>query len=287
MTWWCITLQEPWTWDVQLYPGIWLSVLAIVVPYLVAQARRGQPNADRARRTAFYLAGALAYWIATDWPLGTLGAGYLASAHMFQFVLYTTVAAPLLLLGIPEWMARRVVSRLRLYRAATVVSRPLVAAVLYNAILLATHSPLAVDNLRSNQFGSFALDAAWLVGGLIMWLPVISPIPELRARSYGGRMVYLFLAAQVVPMIPGGILTFAEFPLYSTYELAPRVGELSSSGDQQLAGVLMKLGGLPVIWGTMFALMVKWARAEGHMDDRERRARARAAAAGSPPADAS
>lgn len=286
MTWWCVTLQEPWSWEVRLYPGIWLSVLVLLVPYLVAQARRSGPNPDRRRRTLFYVAGAVAYWIATDWPLGTLGAGYLASAHMFQFVLYTTVAAPLLLLGTPEWMARRVASRLRIYRALHLVSRPLIAGVTFNLILLATHSPLAVDNLRANQLGSFVLDAAWLVGGLVMWLPIIAPLPELRARSYGSRMVYLFLAAQVIPMIPGGILTFAEFPLYSTYELAPRVGDLSSRADQQLAGVFMKLGGLPVIWGTMFGLMIKWARSEGHIDDRQRRARATAAseppAAGTP-----
>jgi putative membrane protein len=265
VTWWCVTITEQWAWSFRAYPGIWLSVLALLVPYLLVMLRRTGPNPDRGRRIGFFVAGVVAYWLATDWPLGTLGAGYLASAHMVQYLLYSLVAAPLLLLGIPEWMGRRILERLRLYRAVRVLTRPLAAGLIFNGVLLVTHAPMTVDTLRSNQFGSFALDVTWLVAGLLFWMPVISPLPELRPASYGTRMIYLFLAGQVIPMIPGGFLTFSEFPLYRTYELAPRIGGFSASHDQALAGALMKVGGVPVVWGTMFALMVKWARSEGHM----------------------
>ena len=267
MTWWCVTITETWSWSFRAYPGIWLSVAVLVTPYLLAMHRRSGPNPRRSRHTVLFLAGVAVYWIATDWPLGTLGAGYLASAHMVQYLLYSLGAAPLILLGMPEWMARRLVGKLRIYRAVRVLSRPLAAGLIFNAVLLATHAPLTVDALRSNQFGSFALDATWLLAGLLLWMPIISPMPELRPASYGTRMVYLFLAAQVIPMIPGGFLTFSQFPLYSTYELAPRIGGFSAGHDQALAGALMKVGGVPVVWGTMFALMVKWARSEGHMSD--------------------
>jgi putative membrane protein len=267
MTWWCVTITEQWTWSFRAYPGIWLSVLFMVVPYLVAMHRRSGANPAAGRRLGFFLAGVAVYWIATDWPLGTLGAGYLASAHMVQYLLYTLVAAPLLLLGIPEWMGRRILGRLRIYRSVRVMAKPIVAGVTFNAVLLITHAPMTVDPFRSNQFGSFLLDVAWLLSGLLFWLPVISPLPELRTPSFGVRMAYLFLAGQVLPMLPGGFLTFSEFPLYATYELAPRIGGFSAGHDQALAGALMKIGGIPVIWGTMFALMVKWARSEGLMLD--------------------
>jgi putative membrane protein len=270
VTWWCVTITETWTWSFRAYPGIWISVVVLVVPYLVAMARRTGANPHRARRTAFFLAGVAVYWIATDWPLGTLGAGYLASAHMVQYLLYSLGAAPLMLLGIPEWMARRIVGKLRIYRVVRVLSRPLAAGLTFNAVLLLSHAPMTVDLFRSNQFGSFALDVTWLLAGLLFWMPIISPMPELRPESYGVRMVYLFLAGQVIPMIPGGFLTFAEFPLYATYELAPRIGGFSAAHDQALAGALMKVGGVPVVWSTMFALMIKWARTEGHMRDLDR-----------------
>ena len=264
MSWWCVTLTEPWSWSPRAYPGIWASVLLLLVPYMVAMWRRSGPNPGAGRKTGFFVGGVVLYWIATDWPLGTLGAGYLASAHMVQFLLYTLGAAPLILLGTPEWMARRVLGKLRAYRVVSALTKPLVAGLVFNGILLLTHAPMTVDSFRSSQWGSFALDAAWLFGGLILWMPVISPLPELQARSYFTKMIYLFLAAQVVPMIPGGFLTFSDFPLYSTYELAPRTWAVTPRADQALAGALMKVGGLPVIWGTMLALMIKWGRTEGH-----------------------
>ncbi|MDZ7680066.1 MAG: cytochrome c oxidase assembly protein [Acidimicrobiales bacterium] len=271
-----MTITEPWSWSFRAYPGIWLSVLFLLVPYLIVMIRRTGPNPDRGRRIGFFVAGVAIYWIATDWPLGTLGSSYLASVHMVQYLLYSLGAAPLILLGIPEWMARRILGRLRLYRAVRLMSRPLAAGLVFNAVLVVTHAPLTVDTLRSSQFGSFGLDLMWLLAGLLFWMPVISPMPELRPVSYGARMVYLFLAGQVIPMIPGGFLTFSDFPLYSTYELAPRIGGFSASHDQALAGVLMKLGGMPVVWGTMLALMIKWARSEGHMADTRPRSKSKA-----------
>lgn len=64
-------------------------------------------------------------------------------------------------------------------------------------------------------------------------------------------------------MVPGGFLTFADFPLYRLYELAPRVGSLTALGDQQLAGALMKVGNIPLIWPVIVTMMWRWARAEG------------------------
>ena len=272
MRFWCSTLEAPWSWKFRAYPGIWLAVAALFVPYLVAQSRRSGPNPDRRRHTASYLAGVLAFWLATDWPLGLLGASYVAWAHMVQFLIYTLVAAPLMLLGIPEWMGRQIVGRLRIYRTTLRLARPVTAGVVFNLLLVATHSPWAVDNMRSNQFGSFAMDVVWLAMGLLVWLPIISPMPEQRMTSYPAKMVYLFLSLGVVPAIPAGFLTFATFPLYATYELAPRFHGLAAATDQQLAGLIMKLGGIPIVWGTIIVMMMRWADQERHATAEERAA---------------
>jgi len=212
---------------------------------------------DRWRFRSF-IAGWLVLWLATDWPLGALGAGYLASAHMLQFVLYTAVAAPLLIVGLPEWMVRRTLARTRSYRLVRAISRPLVAAVIYNVVLIATHAPLTVDTFRTSEVGSFVLDMLWLVGGLILWTPVVSALDEVRP-GYAFRGVYLFLAAGVLPMIPGGFLTFADHPLYATYELAPRVtSQWDPTQDQQFAGFLMKVGSIPLIWPVIGVLFFRW-----------------------------
>lgn len=263
MNWWCTSIGARWSWDWRAYPGVWLAMAAILVPYVVAVRRRGPMSPADRRRMWFFVSGVALLWVATDWPLGLLGASYLASAHMVQFMLYTLGAAPLLMLGVPEWMARRMLSRLRGYRLVSKLAHPFVAAVTFNAVLVATHAPWTVDNLRSSQFGSFAMDFVWLLSGLVLWLPILAPLPELANRSYPVKIVYLFAAAGIVPVLPASFLTFATFPLYATYELAPRFYGLAAGDDQTLAGLIMKVGSIPVVWGTMLAMTLRWAREEG------------------------
>jgi putative membrane protein len=63
-------------------------------------------------------------------------------------------------------------------------------------------------------------------------------------------------------MLPGGFLVFASGPLYRTFELAPPVFDISATADQQLAGLIMKVGNLPIIWPILLVLFVKWSRAD-------------------------
>ncbi len=312
MRFWCSTIEVPWTWGWRAYPGVWLIALTIAVPYFVAVRRRahlagglaglislnnlsgqaglaGQTGpagpVNQARQATkpttnkqiwCFTAGVLAFWLASDWPLGLLGSSYLASAHMMQFLLYTLAAAPLLMLGTPEWMARQVTSRLKLYRLLQRISRPIFAGVTFNLVLIATHSPWTVDVLRTSQIGSFIMDMIWLTSGLLVWLPLLSPLQEHRMRSYPTKMVYLFTALGVVPAVPAGFLTFAGFPLYSIYELAPRFHGLSATTDQQMAGLIMKLGGIPIVWGMILVMMFRWSdesRAQGEADRAAARAK--------------
>lgn len=261
MSFWCQALKVPWSWQFRAYPGVWLMIGLLAFGYFNAiyrrQKRTGAPI-DRRRATWFVL-GLAVLWLASDWPLATLGASYLASAHMAQYMLYTLVASPLLLLGIPEWMARRITGQLRIYRALRFAAKPIVAVIVVNAILLLTHTPIVVDNVRTTQMGGFVLDMLWLVGGIVLWMPLISPLPELVHPSYPVRMLYIFLAAGVFAMIPGGFLTFSSFPLYRTYELAPRIHGFDALNDQQLAGAIMKVGNIPIIWTVIAVLFFKWA----------------------------
>ncbi len=139
---------------------------------------------------------------------------------------------------------------------------PVVAGILFNVVLIGTNAPLVVDTMRATQIGSFALDMTWILSGLILWLPICSTIPEISGRSYPVKMVYLFLAAATLPMVPGGFLTFADFPLYRTYELAPRVYGFGALNDQQFAGAFMKVGNIPLIWTVIAVMFVRWWRNE-------------------------
>ncbi|MBA2388453.1 MAG: cytochrome c oxidase assembly protein [Acidimicrobiia bacterium] len=278
MRFWCVRLLSDWSWEWRPYYGVWVLVAAFATVYGLSWRRHlrvtGRSLVAADRRHVYRFAGALAVlWITSDWPLGALGSGYLLSAHMMQFLLYVLGVAPLMLLGVPEWMARRFVHRLQIDRLYRIVARPLVAGVLFNVLLVCSHAPDTVDLLRGSQLGSFVIDMTWLLMGLIAWSPVISPLPEVVHESVLIKMAYLFLAIGGVSIVPAGFMVFSEYPLYSAYELAPRVG-LSAVDDQQLAGAIMKVGMVPVVWGAMAVMWARWFYADHAGDQSYRRARA-------------
>jgi len=260
MTWWCSARGGPWDWSWQAYPGVWLLVAAIAGAYF--WQRRGLAMDPGARRhTPYFLFGVLVLWLAADWPLGPLGAGYLASVHTVQWLLFSMVAPPLLLTGLPPAMLRSWLARPWRRHLARFVARPLVAFVVFNVVLVATHLPAAVDLLVVSQLGSFAMDMAWLGAGLLFWWQVLGPLPELNPMPYPGRIVFL-LANVFIPTVPAAFLTFADYPIYGVYELAPRVTALSAIHDQQLAGLTMKIVGGLWIFGTASVLFFRWYRDE-------------------------
>ena len=262
--WWCTALARPWSWQWIPYPGIWAASIIPLVVYWQSVRRHDGPTDHK--KAAQFIAGMVVFWLASDWPLGALGAGYLASAHMTQFLLYTLVAAPLLLLGTPEWMARNFTRRLRIQRITVWLGRSLVpSALIYNAILLSTHAPGTVEILRNSQLGSFAMDIVWLIAGWVLWLPVISPLPEGRASSPWAKMAYLFVTTSVVAVIPASFLTFTSTPIYGIYELAPRIGSLTALEDQQLAGIIMKIATIPIVWSTIAVVWFRWTAREAQL----------------------
>lgn len=269
MTWWCSAQGTPWEWTWQAYPGVWIFVILLLGGYALALKRLAsagqQPPAERGQVVS-YLLGVLALWIASDWPLGPLGAGYLVSVHTAQYLLFTMVAPPLLIRGTPRWLLRAALRHRWVVRAARFLSRPLIAFVVFNVVLLATHLPAVVDTLKTSQAGSFAIDAAWLFAGLVFWWQVLGPLPELRPLSYPGRILFLLLNV-FIPTVPAAFLTFADYPIYALYELAPPLGGISAREDQQLAGLTMKLVGGLIIFGTASLLFFKWYLAEERREE--------------------
>lgn len=262
--WWCTALARPWSWRWIPYPGIWAASILPLVLYGFAVRRHDGPV--NRKKVGQFVTGMVVFWIASDWPLGTLGAGYLASAHMAQYLLYTLLAAPLLLLGTPEWMARNIVRRLRIEPVVEWLGRnPVSTGLIYNTILLSTHAPASVEILRNSQWGSFAMDVAWVIAGFLLWLPVISPLTNARASSTWAKMGYLFVTTSVVAVIPASFLTFTSAPIYGIYELAPRIGSLTALEDQQLAGIIMKIATIPVIWSTIAVLWFRWTAREARL----------------------
>jgi cytochrome c oxidase assembly factor CtaG len=264
--WWCSARGAPWDGSWQAYPGVWLFVIAVGALFWNLRPSHASPgNARPAPRTFNRLAFPLSLfllWLTLDWPMGPLGAGYLAWIHSAQFLMIAMVVPPLLLLGLDRDRIASLLSRHAVFGSAVRrMTHPLFAIILFAVTMVLTHLPNIVDSLMASQLGAFALDLTWLVVGLIFWWPVIVRVPERIHFPALVQMLYLFFGTQPHLYIAMWLLA-ADYPAYGTYELAPRITSLSAITDQQIAGALMLGFGATYVLGAISVLFFRWMARE-------------------------
>jgi putative membrane protein len=247
-------------WRFQAHPELWLLVAFLVGAYVYSirvigpQAVVSGPVVTRKNVTAFVAAMSI-LWIASDWPMHDLAEEYLYSMHMLQHMALSYFVPPLALLALPEWMFRALVGEGRAYRVIRWFSKPVIAGVLFNVVVMVTHIPALVNRSASSSPVHYSLHVLVVTTALLMWIPICGPAAELRV-GYGGKMIYLFLMS-VVPTVPAGWLTFAEGTVYKHYDTPVRVWGLSVATDQQLAGAIMKIGGSIFLWSIVIFMFFK------------------------------
>ena len=249
------------------HPDVWLLVAALGIGYAAALRRlgprlapAGTPVATRLQIASFS-AGLLAIWLASDWPVHDLGERYLFSVHMVQHSVYAVVAAPLLLIGTPTWLARWILGPRALRRTVRALSRFVPATLLFNAVVIITHTPVVVDAALHSAWIHFGVHALVVVSSLIVWMPVLSPLPEVPRLQPLARMLYLFLQT-VVPTVPASFLTFGEHPLYRFYESVPRLWGIGALDDMRVAGLIMKVVVGFSISVTIAVIFFRWYNVE-------------------------
>ncbi|MCU1372012.1 MAG: cytochrome c oxidase assembly protein [Ilumatobacteraceae bacterium] len=285
MNWWCSSSARNWTWTPRPYLGAWAILLGVLA--LAAwwhwRGRHQEPELD-AREAAALEAGSGAYpgsgasralsfafgiiglWACLDWPLASLGAGYLATAQMMRQVLMVFAVAPLLLYACPAGLAVRVVGWGRRLTVLRWSARPLIAIPVAAVTLLAVNAPAILDPLVSTPYGAFAMDLAWVVAGFILWMPVQCPHPGVHRLTGAVALAYLIVQS-VVPLLPGFFMTWADNAIYSTYDLAPRVfAGFDAVVDQQTAAAILQVGGMVFLWVQISFRFLHWGYQELEKD---------------------
>ena len=262
---------DPWAFSP--HPEVWALIASLGAAYWYAMTRIG-PRVARAdevvvtrSQVAWFGAGLLTLWVASDWPVHDIAEQYLYSVHMSQHLLLSFVAPPLFLLGTPTWLARLVVGSGRGYGVLRRVARPVPATLAFNAVVVFSHWPVVVNASVSNPVLHYLVHVAVVLTALLMWLPVAGPLPELRF-SLPVQMIYLFLQS-IIPTVPAGWLTFADAAVYDSYDIPFRLFGLSVTHDQQIAGMQMKVLGGVFLWTVIAVLFIRFATRAGE-DDRAR-----------------
>tara|TARA_B100000287_G_scaffold51880_1_gene45819 strand:+ start:25 stop:873 length:849 start_codon:yes stop_codon:yes gene_type:complete len=251
--------NDPWRW--QPHPEVWLLVLAVI--FFGFWAKRigpkvlpaGTPIATTPQKICFVVAVLLLY-LAADWPVHDIAEEHLYFVHMIQHVVITLIVPPLFLLALPSWLARLIILEggygSKIIRR---LSHPITAALIFNGLSALTHWTSVVQWSYESGIFHYFVHLTLFISGLLMWMPVVSPLKELRI-SPPAQMLYLFLIS-VIPTIPSAWLTFAEGTVYKHYDDGFEMWGISVVTDQQAAGAIMKIIGGFYLWGI---ILVKFFR---------------------------
>ncbi len=195
--------------------------------------------------------------LAVTGPLHELADRSLVSAHMLQHLLLTLVVPPLLLAGTPRWILLPTVRRRPVARIGRTLTRPLPALATFSAVFAAWHVPYLYE-WALRHHGVHAVEHLSLVtSALLLWWPVLSPLPEWPRLQPAAQLLYLFVAG--IPMVPvAAFITLSDRILYPFYGEAPWQWGLSPLADQRLGGVLMWIGGPMVFLIAMTIVYFRW-----------------------------
>jgi putative membrane protein len=208
-------------------------------------------------------------------PLHFLGENYLMSAHMLAHVMLLLIAAPCLVMGIPENSPNRF-----LRRFSDKLSRvPLLCWTAGVSIMWFWHIPIVFNHLFDTA-GSIHINpypvkilqdvhmVSLVLAGILFSWPVIGPFPSKRIAPLNA-VLYLS-AACVFCSILGLLITFAPMGVYTPYmQVTDHFGFLNmirnEEGitvvmDQQIGGLIMWVPGCLIYLSASMFLLMKWFR---------------------------
>jgi len=246
-------------------PTVVIGLAALAGLYLTA-LQRGRHDDRRVppAKVVSFFGGLVLLLGALTGPLHDLSDYYLFSAHMVQHLLLAFAMPPLLLYGTPGWMLRPLLASPALLRLGRALTRPAGAFATFNFILVTWHLP-PLYNLAMNHHGVHIVQHLMIMAAaVILWWPMLSPLPELPRAPYPVQMLYLFVVG--LPMVVVSIfITMADGILYPYYAAAPRVWEvLTPHADQHLGGLIMWIPGGLVFLVAITVVFFRWQGAGAH-----------------------
>lgn len=249
-------LAATWFWDPSIFIG---STLLLLIYW-----KWGRPRSRR--QTIFFVSGVLVMVLALVSPLETLGDTYLFSAHMLQHLLLLLVTPPLLLLGLPQAAAQRIVDEPFFGLVEGVLKRPYIAWPLGVITIWVWHIPALYNAALADEQIHILEHLLFMATAVIFWWPILAPLPASRIPPLA-VIPYLFAAAAASSVL-GILLTFTPPGLYPAYlypldELGalPLIRDgwgLSPTSDQQIGGLLMWVPGSLVYLSGIILALARW-----------------------------
>lgn len=283
---------DPFGWQSWWSPWLLTIVLACALGYGWMIRTFHKTPVPLRKQIAFYT-GLICIYLGLGSPIDLYG-HLMFTFHMVTMTLTFLIAPPLLLAGLTEQMLQPL-GKFKLVRMFRFLIHPLVALVAFNVAFSLYHVPSAHDAIMVNYTLHTVYYGILFFTAVLMWFPIICPVPKLDTLVGVKKMGYIF-ANSVLLMPACALIIFANEPLYATYTdpqmwataMGYCVTNMSKetlltlfSGpqslawiepltDQQLGGVIMKLT-QEFVYGTILVYVFRqWYQHENGTEHNER-----------------
>ena len=228
---------------------IWLPLVLAAAAYLWAVRRvdAAHPaNPVPRDRPAFFLLGLAAIAIALQSGVERYDTT-LFSVHMLQHVILIFLAAPAIVLAAPITLVLRVATprtRQRWVlpilhsRIVRMIGHPLVAWLLFTAVMWGTHFSPLFDAALENVWLHDLEHVLYLASSMLFWWPIVGRDPSPWRMSHPARLLFMFLEMPFNSFL-GVAIMFAGTVLYPHYATTGRLWGPTPLEDQQAAGAIM------------------------------------------------
>ena len=211
-----------------VHPSTVIGIIGLAALY--EWARNGAPSGPGAPFR--FTAGLATMFFSLNGWLHDLSDSYLFSAHMVQHLLLALVVAPLLLMGVTARDAPAGTRAARRRPDGALAHDAHARFAIFNVVVAAWHLPPLYNYALAHHPVHIVQHLMFLAASVLMWWPVLSPLPELPRLSYPGQMLYLFLMS--IPMaIVSVYIAYADGDAVSALRL--RAARLGHHADERPA----------------------------------------------------
>ncbi len=251
----------------EIHVSVLIGVVYLASAYLfaVGPAREKYgwwPEVVSPWRKASYLGAVSVIFFSLNGPLHTLSDQYLFSAHMVQHMLLMLVMPAFLIMGLPPWLIRKALEKPGVARTARILTHPVVAFLAYNITFIGWHIPQMYNWALVNHDLHIIQHLMFMSVAVMMWWPVVNPVPELERIPTGPLLMLYVFAFGIPSTLISAFLTLSDSVFYPWYEVAPRITSLSPLDDQRLGGLIMWIPGMLIFWVGISAVFFRWTKDE-------------------------
>ncbi|MBP1934692.1 cytochrome c oxidase assembly protein [Ammoniphilus resinae] len=265
-----------------LWSPWWIAVTVIIA---VAYAYFILPGSVSGWRMLSFYSGLFLFYLAVGGPIDLLG-HFLFFMHMIKMAILYIIVPPLVIMGLPNWFYMRYKRDNRFMRVLGFFSRPILANVMFATLFSIYHMPYIFDLSMTNLVVKTVYTTVLFISAVLVWWPLLSPIPSHQDLSAIRKIGYLYLGAFLLS--PScALIVFGNHPIYATYTDpqtwatalglcisgdpatilhslgGPQfLGGMTPLEDQKIGGVLMKIT-QEIVYGAALAFtFYRWAHRE-------------------------